>query len=99
MNIKEQALPSGRYPTPFAASPLGTHPMPILPVDSDAAGRQKVETHLTKLGIDEADAPFYVDAVQQGGVLVIVTTDDRQEAKTSRDVMKALDVTQMASKS
>jgi hypothetical protein len=95
MNIKERLLPNGRFVTPFAASPLGIGPVPILPVATNAPGRSTAESHLTNLGIDAADAPFYVDAVQQGGALLIVTTEDKQEAKISRQVMKKMDVTQM----
>ena len=86
MNMREPGVADGRYPFLLAPSPLGLSSMPVLPAKS---ARQTAEFRLTELGIDEADAPFYLDAVQQGGALLIVTTDDKAEAATSRKVMKA----------
>jgi hypothetical protein len=93
MNMKETNRQDGRYPHLHVPKPQDLPPMPVNPAQ---ANRQTAEARLTRLGIDEADAPFYLDAVQQGGALLIVTTDDKEEAATSRTVMKAMDVTQMA---
>ncbi len=93
---QERGLPNNRYPTMFVPSPLGLNPIPVLPSANKPDERNVVEAYLVNLGIDEADAPFYLDAVRQGGALLIVKTQDRQEAIISRTVMKAMDVTQMA---
>lgn len=93
MNMKEAGGRDGRFPFLYAPTPLGVTPQPMPPAE---ANKQMAESRLTRLGIDEADAPFYLDAVRQGGALLIVTTDDKEEAATSRTVMKAMDVTQMA---
>ncbi|MBK8902987.1 MAG: hypothetical protein IPM53_17485 [Anaerolineaceae bacterium] len=90
MNIKNMDGGSGRFPVSFAPSPLNVGPVPPLSEPPTA------ETHLTRLGIDAADAPFYLDAVRQGGALLIVTTDDEAEAATSRRVMKTMEATQMS---
>ncbi len=93
MNMKETKRQDGRFPYLYAPKPLGVPPMPANPAE---VNRQTAEARLTRLGIDEADAPFYLDAVRQGGALLIVTTDDKEEAATSRTVMKAMDVQQIA---
>lgn len=92
MNTKEMPGAHGRYPFTYVPTPLGVSPLPAMPAQPDPT---TVESHLTHLGIDEADVPFYLDAVRQGGALLIVTTEDKDEAATSRRVMKAMDVTQM----
>jgi hypothetical protein len=93
MNMKETGLRDGRFPFLYPPSPLGVSPISGPPADAE---RQTAESHLTRLGIDAADAPFYLDAVRQGGALLIVTTDDKEEVAISRTVMKAMDVSQMA---
>lgn len=83
----------------FAISPQpGIYPTPYF-VSMDKPALDLAEAHLTELGIDEADVPFYIDAVQQGGTLLIVDTNDKEEAIISRNIMKQLDVTQMATTS
>lgn len=89
MNTKNMGGGSGRFPLTMPSAPLNVSPVPPL------AEPPTAESHLTRLGIDAADAPFYLDAVRQGGALLIVTTDDKAEAATSRRVMKAMEATQM----
>ena len=93
---QERGLPMNRYPTIFVPSPLGLNPIPAFPPVKGSDEPNVVESYLISLGIDEADAPFYLDAVRQGGALLIVKTQDKQEAIISRTVMMAMDVTQMA---
>ncbi len=76
-----------------AVSPLDVSHMGELPA---TIKRHRVECRLTELGIDDSDVPFYLDAVQRGGALLIVATDDKKEAAVSRMVMKAMDATQTA---
>jgi hypothetical protein len=93
MNMKEVSGRDGRFPFLYAPTPLGVTPQPMPPAEAE---KQVAKSRLIRLGIDEVDAPFYLDAVRQGGALLIVTTNDKEEAATSRTVMKAMDVTQMA---
>lgn len=93
MNMKETGLRNGRYPFLYAPAPVGAS---LRPLPAAEAARSLAESRLTRLGIDEADAPFYLDAVRQGGALLIVTTNDKAEVATSRTVMKAMDGAPMA---
>lgn len=97
--VRQSGLPGGHYPTMYVPTPFGLSPMPLLPPASESLQHNAAEAYLTRLGIDAADAPFYLDAVRQGGALLIVETQDKQEAHISRTVMKAMDVTQMTAPS